>query len=113
LPFKCRWKQEFNASGIESFGDFVRTLTPAQIAECRYHATDWMTAARVAVELVEAGATDDDIDAAAEAHDPCTGYAIASFWAEPIFVDGRRLGNGQHRVCAMKLAGVPQCPIED
>ena len=33
-----------------------------------------------------------------------------SFFAEPIFCSGNSLGNGQHRVCAMKLAKVPRCP---
>jgi hypothetical protein len=44
--------------------------------------------------------------------DPETGWAFWSFFREPIFVSGDRLGNGQHRVCALRLAGVERCPIE-
>jgi hypothetical protein len=45
--------------------------------------------------------------------DKCTAWAALSFFVEPIFIDGHRLGTGQHRVCAMKMAGAARCPIED
>jgi hypothetical protein len=41
-----------------------------------------------------------------------SGEALWSFFREPIFVSGDVLGNGQHRICAMKLARVPRCLIE-
>jgi hypothetical protein len=115
LPFKCRWKRDVAASHCDSFGDFIRSLTPAQIAECEYHVgTDWVIAAHVACELVEAGTTTpDDFSSAAAGHDACTGWGIVSFRSHPIFLNGDELGNGQHRVCAMKLADVARCPIEN
>ena len=115
-PFRCRWKTQFDAAGTSDFGEFVRGLTPEELAECPYHdgSTDWVEAARVAVELVEAGGPDPvDGYVQADTHTVCTPWAIVSFFAEPIFIDGDQLGNGQHRVCAMKLAGVERCPIEE
>lgn len=113
-PFRCRWKKEFDATGTGDFGAFVRGLAPDELAECPYHdgLTDWVEAARVAVELVEAGGPDPgDGYEPAETHTGCTPWAIVSFFAYPIHLDGDRLGNGQHRVCAMKVTGVERCPI--
>jgi hypothetical protein len=115
-PSRCRWKHEFAASGLGSFGDFVATLSDEQIAECSYHCrTDWATAARIAVQLVEAGTiSEEDVDAAVEGRDACIAWGVSSFFfEEPIFVSGDKLGAGQHRVCAMKVAGVPYCPVRD
>jgi hypothetical protein len=39
-------------------------------------------------------------------------WAAVRFFREPIWVDGKRLGNGQHRVCAMKVSGVRRCLAE-
>jgi hypothetical protein len=89
--------------------------TAEQVAECRYHhaSTDWVAAAGVAVELVQSGRTGRyDPYTAAETHHEATACAIVTFFADPIFVSGTEIGNGQHRICAMKLAGVARCPIE-
>ena len=43
--------------------------------------------------------------------DAATTWAVWSFIEEPILWNGGDcLRNGQHRICAMKLAGVARCP---
>lgn len=95
--------------------DLALSLTPAELAECPYHQADWHTAAAAAIKLAQAGDSSGEALAAAIATqqlDSATAEALHSFFAEPIFVSGDGLGNGQHRVCAMKVARVPHCPIE-
>jgi hypothetical protein len=106
LLFKCRWRDRF----------VLASEAPAALTECPYPAIDWHAAAAAAVALVEAG----DASTAAIARaarerklDPDTSEALFNFFADPIFCSGESLGNGQHRVCAMKLAKVPRCPIEE
>lgn len=87
-------------------------LTPAELAKCKYHATDWVTAAEVAVGVLEGRET---MDEAIERLGDTTREA-EGVWSllsrEPVWLDGPQLGNGQHRVCAMKLAGAKRCPVE-
>ena len=99
-------------SAFESFAADDR-----KVKSCEYHRPDWTKAAEVACSLVERGLTGDmhafDLASKEAGLDECTRWAALSFLVEPIFVDGPRLGNGQHRVCAMKMAGVERCPIEN
>ena len=123
-PFKCRWVTRFtdavpddapDSQRREIVRDIALRLTPVEVAACSYHGADWRTAAALAIAAVESGETSwnalDDAVRASSLDDETT-EALLSFFVEPIFVSGTSLGNGQHRVCAMKLAKVPRCPIE-
>lgn len=98
----------------ERFGD--------RIPACGYHEPDWHVAAAAAIKVAESGQADgglfdyaDVVEEAAKSNgvDPATEWALWSFFEHPIFLDGPDdLGNGQHRVCAMKIAGVFRCPVE-
>jgi len=123
-PFRCRWAARFErltpddapeAERRAAVRDLALSLTPAELAACPYHDADWRMAAETAVALVESG--DTSIEAlerivASLRLDGNTAEALCSFFSDPIFVAGDGLGNGQHRVCAMKLADVPRCPVE-
>ena len=61
-PFKCPFRSRFGeaARAVDTFEErqaaiaaVAHSLTPAELAECDYHATDWVTAADVAVAIVE------------------------------------------------------------
>jgi len=123
-PFRRHWVERFRDAAAEATTDAQRQeivrdialgLTPVEVSACSYHDADWRTAAATAIAVVESGeacwkALD---DAARETNlDDETTEAFLSFFIEPIFVNGTSLGSGQHRVCAMKLANVPRCPIE-
>jgi hypothetical protein len=93
----------------------VLGLEPSQVTACGYHWPDWHLAAATAVALVEQTGhlPWDALDEAAASMDDETRWAFYSLRMEPIvWAGGERLVNGQHRVCAMKLAGVPRCPIQ-
>lgn len=121
---KCRWKEQHRAA-VESASDdvdgrrraferFVSDLGPERIAQCRYHQTDWHRAASLACKLAAA-----DVSDMGEAGDAAIGAGFdaraiegaASFFAEPMFIDGDRLGSGQRRSCAMRLASVLHWPL--
>jgi hypothetical protein len=124
-PYKCAFADEFGATvpGDVAFEDrpgyfaiFAGALSPERLQTCRYHLANWQLAADAAIHVWE----DDvpDVDAVVEGllaagESEHTVDAMCSFFWEPIFINGTLLGNGQHRVCAMKLAGVPRCLIED
>jgi hypothetical protein len=92
----------------------VLGLTPTEVAACAYHEPDWQRAADTAVALVERTGelTFQDLDEAGRSTDDKTRWAFYSLKFDPIiWHGGDGLVNGQHRVCAMKLAGVSRCPI--
>jgi hypothetical protein len=95
----------------------ARSFSKAQVGRCPYHRPDWNIAAEVAVTcwqeargdyLSDVGEALSQVDLTEE-----TRWAAESFFIEPIWINGPSLGNGQHRVCAMKLAGVPRCLVEE
>jgi hypothetical protein len=100
------------ASAFQSFA-----ADGSKSPSCKYHRPDWTKAAEVACSLVELGHAGDmhEFESACKkaALDDCTAWAACSFFDEPISISGHTLGNGQHRVCAMKTQGVARCPIED
>jgi len=125
-PFVERHLRALEAVGAQSddyataeqcsraFGLFV-TDVAAEIATCPYHQPDWNLAAERAIEAVRRRTTEAGSRVTAETAglDHETAWAAWDFFAEPIWIDGDRLGNGQHRVCAMKCAGVLEAPIEE
>jgi hypothetical protein len=95
----------------------ISSLSDGRLRNCPYHRPDWKLAARLAIDWWRGRRGDDQpTDFAlvlAEANLSIeTQWASESFFAEPIWIDGPLLGNGQHRVCAMKLAGVERCLVE-
>jgi hypothetical protein len=104
-----------------AFERFVSAMGP-RMRECEYHQADWPLATEAALRAVKSGAAADggvklaaELAAVGEPPDSLTAWMAWSFFDEPIWVQGQDgpLGNGQHRVCAMKVAGVTRCPIRD
>lgn len=94
------------ASRAASARLFAR-LGPADFARCAYHRGDWRRVAEAAVAVVEG-----DPDAG-EGLGPDERVWLASLLEDPIEWDqgGLGLGNGQHRVCALRAAGAPRCVV--
>jgi hypothetical protein len=80
------------------------------MAACPYHLPDWKLAAQRAVEAVRLDGSHAEVNL--QGLNEQTEWAAYDLFAEPIFLTGDRLGNGQHRTCAMKCAGVAAVPIE-
>lgn len=93
------------------------SLNPADTT-CQAHRADWAAAAQAAVAVLEAGTArerDALLDALAATNLPSeTARAAASFFTQPIaWVPGSAtVINGQHRSCALKLAGVQRCVVD-
>ena len=138
-PFRCAYSAEFEAAVpepvmphdrdtpecVHQFSQaarhpyiafFARSLSEEQLRRCEYHRPNWKWAAAAAVAAFERdirpepGEVVQAARAAGESEE--TAEALYSFWLEPIFLNGPVLGNGQHRMCALKLADVPHCLIE-
>ncbi|HEX4304841.1 MAG TPA: hypothetical protein VHZ54_02285 [Solirubrobacterales bacterium] len=126
--FRCRYTALFDAAIREVPADrpesaqplvenVARSLTPEQLSQCDYHRPDWVLAAELAIDCWrERGSVRrSDIGVALDERlvlSDDTRWAAESFFIEPIWIDGPLLGNGQHRICAMKLAGVRRCLVE-
>jgi hypothetical protein len=126
--FNCRYSDLFEAAVREVPPDreedgqplieaVARSLSSDQLRGCRYHPPDWKLAARTAIECWRESEPEDEIlrvgEIFARADLPAEAlWAAESFFVQPIYIDGPFLGNGQHRVCAMKLAGVDRCLVE-
>ena len=97
-------------------GAAARSLSADQVGACPYHRPDWSLATETAISCWQAADGDDfsavEIAISRRDLDEETLWAAWSLLAEPIWIDGPLLGNGQHRVCAMKLAGVNRCLVE-
>lgn len=106
------WEQADQAASAELFA----SLTPAEFAACQYHRHDWLVVATVAIELMPEGLGRDALldrirrDRRIRKHDRRCVYDL--LLGEPVdWEDGvRSLHNGQHRLCAMRAAGVSECP---
>lgn len=94
----------------------VRSLSPNDLRSCDYHRPDWVLAARVAIGCWRTSRREDLADVgdviSRAGLSPQIQWAAESFFVEPIWINGQSLGNGQHRVCATKLAGVYRCLVE-
>jgi len=126
--WKCRWaalherltgEHGDDAEGCRrAFAAFIDQLGPERIAECPKHGPKWRLAAEIAASLVvsDRSPSPDEIERALNAAgaDNDTWWAVDSFFdGEPIFLSGDRLGNGQHRACALKVSGAAVCPVAD
>jgi hypothetical protein len=126
--FNCKYSQLFESAvrdvppDREELGQplveaVARSLSSDQLRRCPYHPPDWKLAAEVAIECWQNREPFDDFfaieEALARADLPGESrWAAESFFVQPIYLDGPFLGNGQHRICAMKLAGVDRCLVE-
>ena len=121
LLFRGDWRERAGSVDHPEDGEaqavmrsMVLGLTPAEVAACAYRRPDWGRAADTVVALVErtgelafqdlrrAGALDGRRDPAGLLQ-PQVGSDRPE-WRWPLV-------NGEHRFCAMKLAGVSRCPI--
>lgn len=82
-----------------------------ETARCPYHLPVWKLAAQRAVEAVRPDGSHRAVDISGL--DGETQWAAYDLFVEPIFLTSDRLGNGQHRTCALKCADVPEVPIQD
>lgn len=92
------------------------TLSEENFQQCDHHAADWLTVAAASVEIfevLEANATLDTIPELVTARLGNTREAerCLALFCEPItWRPGQtRVGDGQHRTCALKAAGAPFC----
>jgi hypothetical protein len=108
--FKCENADAFR--GAHDHAAVLARLAPETLERCWTHTVDWRRVAAVAVDAVSAG-HDFPSEDAFRALGRSLGEHLYWLFAEPIFVSGDRLGNGQHRVCAMKAQGVPLVPVEN
>jgi hypothetical protein len=102
--------------------ELFEELTPADFAACLYHRPDWPTIVQVALELVADGIADGTesaqlgpritSDERLPPDDRTWLWSLLSM--EPIEWDDGDLAitNGQHRLCAMRAAGVLACSIQ-
>jgi hypothetical protein len=102
------------AQCASAFSAFVRELSD-EINDCPFHQPDWGLAAERAINATRQDGSDDlaQIRVDTSELDDETSWAAWSFFEEPIWLSGYRLGNGQHRTCAMKCARVAQAPGEE
>lgn len=127
--FKCPLEEEHKRMLVEAGGvpecrstaeerrrafELFVTRFSDRIDTCPYHQPDWRLAAEMASAAVDATGQDQDWFDVLETSglDRETEWAVWESGYEPIWIDGDRLGNGQHRVCAMKVARTVRCPIE-
>lgn len=127
-PFRCQWRDRFAALIADRdlgdteratlFQEMATSLSPKEIKSCRFHDADWSVAADVAVDIFRQGMSPDTADLGALVQAVGGGAvetdAVRSFWMDPItWSPGSPfVGNGQHRICALKLAGAPAALAE-
>jgi hypothetical protein len=128
-PFNCLYHERFELLSVhlgagayreraETFARMVNELTQAERDRCPYHVTNWSLASEVAIrcwqrclppgnerfaDLVRrAGEGPNEIDAA------------QSFFFFPLsWQPGEAtVGNGQHRICALKCSSASRCLVE-
>jgi hypothetical protein len=120
--FRCDWRSR--AGSVEHLDisesqvvmrSMVLGLAPREIARCEYHRPDWRWVADAAVALAKTGdLSSEGVSRVRRSMDEDTHWALYSFIFEPIiWSGGHALANGQHRLYAMKLAGVARCPVVD
>ena len=96
---------------------FVHALTAADLEQCEYHQADWHLIARASVELLKVVGPDVSLAEAGQAAQkvglPERELAfLVSLFEDPI--TWRRDAPeviGQHRVCALHAASVPECVV--
>ncbi len=101
------------AQQAEAFGEF----TAADFATCHYHRADWAKIGAIALEILESSAEAravlGQINGDERLGDEDRQW-LASLFTNPIHWNdrGRTLINGRHRLCALRTADVPVCPVK-
>lgn len=94
---------------------FLQTLTPADMAACRYHAADWKAIVEQAIDIIATlGRQDEDahVQAAMKAALPEVERAwLVSLFRDPVRIHPRGFTNGQHRACAMRFSGADKAIV--
>jgi hypothetical protein len=128
LPSKCANFQDFE--GIRKLYDeshegevptgahFFLGLNPDRLAACHYHQHDWRAIAAAAVELftrvdLQAGCDDIRREASRLLPEGSDRDELAFLFSDPIIwsPEASSVTNGQHRTCALKAGGAPECPV--
>ncbi|OPC76705.1 hypothetical protein B4N89_45295 [Embleya scabrispora] len=95
----------------------LSTWGPDDFRACDYHRGNWAVIARAAERALAAGGDSADMADRAE-HNPefdehDRKYAVSLFYDPMTWSDGdEALVNGQHRLCALRAAGVVSCPVD-
>ena len=127
-PFKCGlrgqllqmypdFEQLEDAERQHAFQQFISTRDAADFVACSYHDGEQPRAAAVAAQLLNDGVDCEsrwDVADALPNERPEFITMVCDFFSHAaIRWDGQssQLSNGQHRVCALKVAMVPTCVI--
>lgn len=102
------------AAAAEAFADMTR----ADFATCQYHQANWPLIGAIAQELVQQGL----IDSTGIAEHTQTDERLTDqdrYWLHWLFTDpiswndgDSNITNGQHRICALRAAGLESCPVD-
>ncbi len=127
-PFRCAHAERFVALASDASGDvsqaqaraaFFAQLGPADFASCPRHEGDWGRIAAAAVDVTKAsppgGPYDDALAVVAKTR---VLSRSERSWLHSLIEDpiawrpgADEIANGQHRVCALRAAGVIECPV--
>jgi len=126
-PSSCHWAPRFEAiasrkvrrggstQGLDAGREFIQTITPEDLAACRYHDADWASIADESVRIVEELGRRDASDYRAGARRsalPETDRAwLESLFWDPVDVAGGGYTNGQHRGCALRFSGARRAAV--
>jgi hypothetical protein len=127
--FRCRYadrsreladRYEDEADPGRAGGEFLAMLTSEEAAQCPYHQVDWKTVAALSVAVLariqEGQRQQRAIAAVSRRHELSVedAWALGSLFWDPIHwsFTSDELGNGQHRVCALKRSDAEFCVVE-
>jgi hypothetical protein len=108
--------EEGGARDLEAGRRFLESLTPVDLAGCRYHKANWEAIAdesvRVLNQVGDRANVDDYISSAqgSKLASREKGWLISLF-DDPILVGGGSYTNGQHRGCALRFSGSERAAI--
>ena len=95
--------------------EFIRSLTPSDRAQCRYHAADWRRIADESVRIIQEvgpGEAAAYARAARRSHVPKIEREwLVGLFEDPVFVSERGFSNGQHRGCALRFSGAARAAV--
>ncbi len=125
--FKCLHQDRFDEmlgrhrdEPGRAYSEFLAGLDPEQVARCPYHQADWQKVAALSVAVLarvqEGQRRDKALEQISRRFKLTDRDQIELFFlfADPIHwgFGADQLGNGQHRVCALRMAGAEFCIVE-
>jgi len=126
-PFKCAHRAKFCAAlpaDLEAdqrppyFAAMVQGLTQPELEACPYHNCDWALAAAMTVWCFQYRVDPHGEQVSKRVAEQGGGWpelkAISSLFLRPIVWSPQSptVSDGQHRVCALKVAGAERCIVE-